>query len=436
MIPANHLCRALILFTWVTVLRPSLTAPQTTTPKNTAPTIQVNVNRVFVSVVVRDRQGRSVSDLKKEDFQIFDNDKAQVISNFNAQRRSPENTAGNKSEAGTNAASPGEAPLLPPSTQRFIVFMFDDIHLSVEDLAAAKKAGLQATAGALVDSDIAAVVSTSGQTNSGLTRDRGKLKDAIVGLQLRGISRNAGADCPNIDYYQADLIANKHDDRALQDAVREVLDCDPGLDPKRDIQIAERLANSTATRDLVVGDQDATGTYAVIREFVRRMANLPGQRILILLSPGFLTLAPEALTGESQLLDLAARSDVTISALDARGLYTTELEASQRSPSLSGAGGSVQQQADYRRTSMSLGEGTMASIAAGTGGTFFHNNNDLGAGLARLTAVPECVYLLEFSSENVKPDGTYHRLMVKVDREGVQIQARRGYFASKPDKKK
>jgi VWFA-related protein len=78
----------------------------------------------------------------------------------------------------------------------------------------------------------------------------------------------------------------------------------------------------------------------------------------------------------------------------------------------------------------------MASIADGTGGTFFHNNNDLGAGLAGLTAVPEWVYLLEFSSENVKPDGTYHRLKVKVDREDVQIQARRGYFASKPEKKK
>jgi hypothetical protein len=45
------------------------------------------------------------------------------------------------------------------------------------------------------------------------------------------------------------------------------------------------------------------------------------------------------------------------------------------------------------------------------------------------------VYLLEFSPDNAKPDGTYHHLKVKVDRDGVQVQARRGYFAPKPDKK-
>jgi VWFA-related protein len=85
---------------------------------------------------------------------------------------------------------------------------------------------------------------------------------------------------------------------------------------------------------------------------------------------------------------------------------------------------------------MALAEGAMASLADGTGGTFFHNRNDLGTGLVGLTSVPECVYLLEFSPSNVKPDGTYHHLKVKVNRDGVQIEARRGYYAPKPDKKK
>jgi hypothetical protein len=52
-----------------------------------------------------------------------------------------------------------------------------------------------------------------------------------------------------------------------------------------------------------------------------------------------------------------------------------------------------------------------------------------------LTTVPECVYLLQFSSDDAKPDGTYHHQKVKVDRDGVEVQARRGYFAPKPDKK-
>jgi len=76
-------------------------------------------------------------------------------------------------------------------------------------------------------------------------------------------------------------------------------------------------------------------------------------------------------------------------------------------------------------------EDVMAELANGTGGSFFHNSNDLKGGLASLTAAPECLYVLQISLGDLKPDGTYHRLQVKVDREGEQLQARRGYFAPK-----
>jgi len=48
----------------------------------------------------------------------------------------------------------------------------------------------------------------------------------------------------------------------------------------------------------------------------------------------------------------------------------------------------------------------------------------------------EVVYVLELSLDGVKPDGTYHRLKVKVDRDGLQLQARRGYFMPRPEKGK
>jgi VWFA-related protein len=70
-------------------------------------------------------------------------------------------------------------------------------------------------------------------------------------------------------------------------------------------------------------------------------------------------------------------------------------------------------------------------MADGTGGTFFHNNNDLDAGLRNLMEAPEALYLLEISLKDAKGTGTYHGLKVKVDRPGVQVEARRGYFAPK-----
>jgi VWFA-related protein len=78
----------------------------------------------------------------------------------------------------------------------------------------------------------------------------------------------------------------------------------------------------------------------------------------------------------------------------------------------------------------------MSEIADGTGGAFFHNSNDLGAGFKSLTDAPEVVYVLELSPEGVKPDGSYHRLKVEVDREGMRLQARQGYSAPKQEKNK
>jgi VWFA-related protein len=134
-------------------------------------------------------------------------------------------------------------------------------------------------------------------------------------------------------------------------------------------------------------------------------------------------------------MDMAAQANVTVSALDARGLYSTELDASQRGASTTYdlISGSV---SENHRNSMSQSEAVMAELADGTGGTFFHNSNDLVGGFKSLTVAPEFLYLLEFSPKNVKQDGSYHSLDVKVARDGVRVKARRGYFAAKEKRKK
>jgi VWFA-related protein len=85
---------------------------------------------------------------------------------------------------------------------------------------------------------------------------------------------------------------------------------------------------------------------------------------------------------------------------------------------------------------MTRAEDVMSELADGTGGAFFHHSNDLGAGFKSLTDAPEVVYVLELSPDGVKPDGSYHRLQVKVDREGMRLQARQGYSAPKQEKNK
>jgi VWFA-related protein len=387
-------------------------------------TIQANVNRVLVPVIVRDRLGNVVTDLKREDFHVFDNDKARAVSAFSIDKRgAPGADVESKSSKSPPSPTAVTAALNPPPP-RFVVFLFDDMHLTIEDLARARTAGMKLLAGTLVDSDYAEAVSLSGRTNSGVTRDRTKLQEAIAGLQPRSVLRPDAADCPKVDYYQADLIENKHDQVALQDVEQQLVICNPPPPG-----MLETMAELAARRALTVGQLDVQVAFASLSAVVRGMAALPGQRTMILVSPGFLTITPEAWTAESRIIDLAAQNNVTISALDARGVYVTEANASDdargRSPGVIG---------DLRLGSMTNTESVMSELADGTGGIYFHHNNDLDAGFKSLSDAQECVYMLELPLDGVKQNGSYHRLKVKVDRDGLQLQARHGYFVPKPQK--
>ncbi|MGC0772943.1 MAG: VWA domain-containing protein [Candidatus Acidiferrum sp.] len=383
----------------------------------------MTVNAVMVPVVVRDAQGRVVGDLKKEDFQIFDRSKRQELSGFTIEKLAETESGTKEAEPPPTAPSPAATHPSQSTPQRFLVFLFDDLHLAAGDLLRAQKVAKKMLGESLSDSDMAAVVSTSG-TNSGLTHDRATLEQAVMKLHVRELYRHDEHSCPNIDYYQADLIQNKHNGEALHLAEADYLTCShlQGVTQS----MVESMVRSAAAQSLAVGEHDVSATLDTMGEFVQKMGRLPGQRTLILISPGFLTMTPEAVVEKSRLLDLAARSNVIISALDARGLYATELDASVQ-------GGSSSSTLKYHGDMMNLDEDVMAELADGTGGTYFHNSNDLEGGFKSLMEAPECVYLLEFSPTKLKADGTYHQLKVKVDRKGMNLQARQGYFAPKPD---
>ena len=407
-------------------------AQQTSAPPE--PTFKIEVNRLLVPVVVRDAQGRSVGGLQQEDFQVLDNGKNRPISAFAVEQRGATVAGATSSETlpAASVAVQQDAGL----PERITVFLFDDFHMSAEDLVHAQQAAEQVLAGALTGTDMAAAVSVSGRVNSGLTRDRANLQQAMMSLQPLGLFRAESLDCPDISYYEAVLIEDKHDSIAIQDANQKYFNCHPAMttpqdaSPGSELPTAEGMVDLVARRALTVGHQDVQATYASIAAFVRRLAPLPGQRTLILVSPGFLTIEPDLMNAESHLIDLAAQSGVVISAIDARGLYTTQFNASERSPAL--ARRSFQLNAEYHGAAKTLAENSMAELADGTGGTYFHNSNDLTTGLRELTQAPQFVYLLELSLDNVKPNGSYHRLKVKTNRKGLQLQARRGYLIPKP----
>jgi len=134
-------------------------------------------------------------------------------------------------------------------------------------------------------------------------------------------------------------------------------------------------------------------------------------------------------TDENDVLERAIRSNVVVNTIDMRGLFATIAGGDASQPPYHSADAiTYLGQAD--RDAATQADDVLAELANGTGGTFFHNDNDLKGGLNLLAARPDYVYILGFSPQDLKYDGAYHGLKVTVKNSAkLTIQARRGYWA-------
>jgi len=403
---------------------------------------KANANLVVVRAVVRDPRGVAVGMLHKEDFQVFDKGKPQVITQFELEGTGTATTdqTARPVSAHQSAGSSVPGDNSPATPGRFVVYLFDDVDLEFGDLAHARDAATRHLA-TLRPTDRAAIFTTSGLVVVDFTNDRAKLDEALLRVQPQQNNRlkNLEQECPYITFYEADLIINKDDHDAQQIAANEAQQCRGGGN-------SAPMVWSAAQAVLSAGEQQSLLVLNLLQESVHSISRMPGERSVIVISPGFLT--PGLDFKYNQIIDQAVRAQVVVNALDARGLFVTIPygDASQQPSVMPGdsqalAVGSVDSTTlavpDASKTFIQVAaakanDDVLAALADGTGGVFFNNNNDFNEGFRRVAESPEYSYVLGFVPQSLKLDGSFHTLKVTLKNpQKFTLQARRGYFAPK-----
>jgi VWFA-related protein len=388
--------------------------------QDTGTTFKLRVNLVQVHVTVRDEKGNPIPNLKREDFQVFDQGKLQPITVFAVEtRESRREKALAAAKTQADAGGPDESKTVLPD--RFVAMEFDDVHLVTEDAAYTRKSAEQFL-DSLAPTDRVGIFTTSGEWTQEFTSDVALLKQKLLSIIPRPkVGHTSTNDCPDVSPYVADLVQNRNDQTAFQAVVKDAWQCAYSNDPLM-YNSAVSLAQSTIPRVAMEADADNNYTYRTLQDTLRRLAAMPGERVMLLVSPGFIM---GLQTSDLMIVvDQANHANIVINTLDARGLYTPDMgDVSQRRTGIAQLG-------SYRIAAQTEQADVLSDFAYGTGGAFFQNSNDIAGGMKIIGSAPEVSYVLGFSPQNEKIDGSFHTLKVKLTgKEKYTIQARRGYYA-------
>jgi len=403
---------------------PSTTAEMTTT--NRAATFTAQSNLVEVPVVVRDSSGHAIGNLKRTDFHVLDKGRAQDVTKFAVVKAGETATATPGSSA--DSASPAAAAA-PATPTHFVAFVFDDLHTLFADLPQVRNAVRKYLGSSVQAADRVALFTTSGKVSVDFTAKPAEVDDALLKVVPNPITPSAMRTCLNISYFEAFEIAQQVGlNASLDDLSRSAALRTAYFDTQQCLQIPDAKATLSTTMEEVRqaysnGAQESSAVLTDLKALVRRMSVLPGQRTIILVSPGFF-LAPEMQAQNSELVTLATRSKVFINTIDARGVFVDSTFDASRGGSAP-AGDVIA----FKHLDAQTNDDELIALAEDTGGAV-NLNNDFFGGVQKAAAAPEYMYLLGFVPTNLKLDGSFHGLKVSVSgSEKFSIQARRGYWA-------
>ena len=366
-------------------------------PTASRPVIRMTTRLVQVTVIARDGHGKAVEDLTQDDYRLFDNGQEQKISFFSRD---------------SSEVAPGAGPALPPDTWSNLAAQHGGIPVNLTAI--------------LFDQVNTKPIDQSNARNHIIRFLKGMQPQDRVALYALGEKLSILHDFTSDSQALLDVLS-----RTKAHLGRDV----PGNAPD---QAGAPPASGNASLDAFL-----QGSGAVFQQFriidrvyrttdafeaiATHLSSLPGRKSLLWVSSGFpLLIGYDLNPGTAQSLGLdslqftdelerVARAlndaNVAVYPVDARGLMTPLMGNTRlTSPARSNVD-------------------TMENIASRTGGTAYHDNNDLAGALHSAMEDGRFTYTLAFAPSHNQWDGKFRKIKVETRRSGVHLRFRAGYFA-------
>ena len=376
------------------------------------PTFKAEVEYVEVDALVTNQAGALVKDLRKEDFQIFEDGKSQSIAGF-AFIEIPVET-GDRSSAASR--QPDVVSNEQPFAGRVYVLILDALHTAPERAPRVKRAAQQFIDKYLSANDLMAVLHNGGssQGSQEFTSDKRLLSasvDRFMGQKL------ASATLARNELYNAGATG----------AVDDPFDAERGFNARAATrvltEVADKLSAIRGRRKSILFVSEGLD-YDITDVMNKRSAGI-------------------VLDGIRDAIAAATRSNVSIYAIDPRGLTTLgddtigvgmfvdQQPVATNDPDASTGAAPTGIGMSALRNELQISQDSLRTLSDETNGFAAVNANDFNAAFERIVSANSSYYVLAYYPPSNRRDGRFHRIEVRTSRPGLTIRARRGYVVPK-----
>ncbi len=408
--------------------------------------IKVTSNLVNLDVIVKDKKGKPITDLKAEDFSVSENGAPQKIEFFDSTLTTASaSVKTNETGVSTTTGSSEPGPRTPGAFPRNIIaLVLDGQSTELVNLKHVREGMVKYIRERVSDTDSVALFSISGglQLLQPFTQDKTRLIAAVENAydsstvsktsEARGINENIAALRDKISGGAPEDVPNTQAGGAGGSAALET-------------RIAQRMLEEYIQLRSALSTQQTRPVLAALAAIAEGLRSIPGKKTVVMFSQGFV--ATEALDWQVQsTIDMANRANVSIYIIDSSGLVggtptsgslgsssplggisaATDMEHRRRAA----AGESVFDIA--RQEGLNRQQDLLYRISEDTGGRFLKNTNDIGGGLERIDSEIRSRYTLAYRSTDPNFDGSFRKVKVEVRRPDAVVITRAGYNAIPP----